>query len=471
MTREKTLVKNSMIISIGTFLPKLTSFITLPIITAELTQREFGTYDLITTLISFFLPLVTLQVQAAAFRFLIDHRNNIHKTKEVITNILAFIIPVSIISLIILFFVLSKISILIRLLICVYFFLDILVLTARQIVRGLAKNMLYSMSAVIESISNMVLIIAMLKLSNTGIIGLLFAMTFATFLGLMVLIIRGNIIKKFDITLLSKKKLKEIISYSWPLIPNVMSDWILRLSDRMVITLFLGLNATAVYAVANKIPSLLTLVQNTFTYAWQENASLASKDDDEDIYYTHMFDLMSRLLSGATAILIITTPILFKMLIKGEYQEAYKQMPILLMAMLFSIYSSFIGGIYVAHKRTKSMGITTVLAAFVNLVLDLCLIRYLGIYAASISTFLSYFVLSIYRMKDVLRYHKISYKIKTMSLYLLVLIIMSIICWFNNLYLNIFNAIIGVLFACVINKNIIRKTLRIILKRRRMIVR
>lgn len=471
MTREKTLVKNSMIISIGTFLPKLTGFITLPIITAELTQREFGTYDLITTLISFFLPLVTLQVQAAAFRFLIDHRNNIHKTKEVITNILAFIIPVSIISLIILFFVLSKISILIRLLICVYFFLDILVLTARQIVRGLAKNMLYSMSAVIESISNMVLIIAMLKLSNTGIIGLLFAMTFATFLGLMVLIIRGNIIKKFDITLLSKKKLKEIISYSWPLIPNVMSDWILRLSDRMVITLFLGLNATAVYAVANKIPSLLTLVQNTFTYAWQENASLASKDDDEDIYYTHMFDLMSRLLSGATAILIITTPILFKMLIKGEYQEAYKQMPILLMAMLFSIYSSFIGGIYVAHKRTKSMGITTVLAAFVNLVLDLCLIRYLGIYAASISTFLSYFVLSIYRMKDVLRYHKISYKIKTMSLYLLVLIIMSIICWFNNLYLNIFNAIIGVLFACVINKNIIRKTLRIILKRRRMIVR
>ena len=103
MTRERTLAKNTLIISIGTFLPKLTSFITLPIVTAKLTQIEYGTYDLITTLVSFFLPLVTLQVQAAAFRFLIDHRKDLHKTKEVITNILAFIIPISIISLIVLF--------------------------------------------------------------------------------------------------------------------------------------------------------------------------------------------------------------------------------------------------------------------------------------------------------------------------------------------------------------------------------
>ena len=49
MSREKALVKNSAIISVGTFLPKLVSLITLPIVTAGLNKTEYGTYDLIIT--------------------------------------------------------------------------------------------------------------------------------------------------------------------------------------------------------------------------------------------------------------------------------------------------------------------------------------------------------------------------------------------------------------------------------------
>ena len=82
MSREGKLVKNTMILSIGTFLPKLASFITLPILTECLTKDEYGTYDLIIVLVSLFLPAVTLQIQTAAFRFLIDVRENEEKTKE-----------------------------------------------------------------------------------------------------------------------------------------------------------------------------------------------------------------------------------------------------------------------------------------------------------------------------------------------------------------------------------------------------
>ena len=56
MSREGKLAKNTLIISIGTFLPKLASFITLPILTGYLTQVEYGTYDLITILVSLLLP-------------------------------------------------------------------------------------------------------------------------------------------------------------------------------------------------------------------------------------------------------------------------------------------------------------------------------------------------------------------------------------------------------------------------------
>ena len=56
MSREGKLAKNTLILSIGTFLPKLASFVTLPILTGYLTQTEMGIYDLITILESLLLP-------------------------------------------------------------------------------------------------------------------------------------------------------------------------------------------------------------------------------------------------------------------------------------------------------------------------------------------------------------------------------------------------------------------------------
>lgn len=53
MNREKSLVKNTAILSLGTYLPKLTTIITLPLLTGYLTQAEYGIYDLITTLVFF----------------------------------------------------------------------------------------------------------------------------------------------------------------------------------------------------------------------------------------------------------------------------------------------------------------------------------------------------------------------------------------------------------------------------------
>ena len=70
------------------------------------------------------------------------------------------------------------------------------------------------------------------------------------------------------------------------------------------------------------------------------------------------------------------------------------------------------------------MGLTTIAAAGVNLVLDLMLINYIGIYAASVSTLMSYFFLSLYRLCDIRKYHQINVKVKNTLMYLSFLIAM-----------------------------------------------
>ena len=86
MKREQEFVKSSLVLSIGTILPKFASLITLPIVTGYLTKVEYGIYDLITILVSLVLPIATLQMQSAAFRFLIANRNKRVQQKKIITN-------------------------------------------------------------------------------------------------------------------------------------------------------------------------------------------------------------------------------------------------------------------------------------------------------------------------------------------------------------------------------------------------
>ena len=85
MSREKELVKNTGILSLGAFVPKLIAIIVTPILTSQLTKTEFGIYDLIVTIVSLLMPAVTLEITSAAFRFLIDKKNNIDDSREIIS--------------------------------------------------------------------------------------------------------------------------------------------------------------------------------------------------------------------------------------------------------------------------------------------------------------------------------------------------------------------------------------------------
>lgn len=459
MNREKALAKNTFIIAIGTFLPKFSSIITLPIITGGLTKAEMGTYDLISTLVSLFLPVATLQIQSAAFRFLIDVREDEKETKRIITNIISFILPTSLIALTILYLCLGNVSLVIRWLICLYFFSDILMLSTQQIVRGLSNNKLYSASSVTISFSNMLLIVLTISVGKQGLVGVLASITIATTIGLILLLVKGHILSRIDLSLLSRKTLLEMLSYSWPMIPNSLSNWVLSFSDRAVLTAFMGLEANAIYSVANKIPALFTTVQGTFVFAWQENASLASKDSDADTYYAEMFDSIFGILVGIMALLIAATPILFWLLIRGDYKEAYYQMPVLFMGMLFSSMASFIGGIYVAHKKTRSVGVTTILAAVCNLVIDLVFVHKIGIFAASISTLVSYVFLTIYRMVDVQKFQKVKFNTGRFCLLIALLVLMCAICWIDTVALNVLNIILGCIIAVVVNRKIMKSIL------------
>lgn len=455
MSRESKLINSTLILSIGTILPKLASFVTLPILTACLTKAQYGTYDLITILVSLVLPITTLQIHTAGFRFLVEHQNDRNLARVYLSNILAFVTPVAIVSLTILFFFLPISSILLKSLICIYFFFDTIVTEVREVIRGLSKNLDYSISATINAAVNMVLAVIFVLLLKKELTGAVIALAISPFISLVYLFLKQRVWELIDFKQVKRDVLKELVSYSWPMVPNNLSGWVMRVSDRFVVTGFMGLAANGVYAVANKIPHILSLAQYTFAMAWQENASLASKDEDAGQYYSKMFSLMTDFYAGCLGLIIACTPILFRLLIKGDYSEAYPQMPILFIAMFFSCMSIFLGGIYIACKATKSVGITTALAAVCNLIVDLVLIKKIGLFAASGSTLISYIFLFIYRMVDVKKLVKIEYNLKRLIIAIMLITIECVLCFINKVTVNVLNVCLGTVSFFVLNKQIV----------------
>ena len=86
MNREKSLFKNTIIITIGKICTQLITFFLLPLYTGVLSTSEYGIVDFLNTIVSLCLPIVTLQIEQATFRELIEVREDKEKEKFIISS-------------------------------------------------------------------------------------------------------------------------------------------------------------------------------------------------------------------------------------------------------------------------------------------------------------------------------------------------------------------------------------------------
>lgn len=460
MSREKELVKNTTILAIGKFMPKLLTFVTLPILTAQLTKAEYGSYDLITTLVMLVLPIATLQIQTAAFRFLIDCRKDHERSSAIITTIWGVTLPISVVASAVMPLFFTSLSMPVRIMIAVYFLADTIYLTLGQVIRGIGSNKIYSTAAICLTVINTAGVMLSVQLAKWGLLGVVLSLIIANVAAGLYLFLKSRLYTYIKPASFSPALMKEMLAFSWPMVPNNLSSWVLKLSDRLVITGFLGIEANAVYAVANKIPNILSIAQTILVMAWQENASIAVNDKDAEGYYSKMLDTCYSLIFGFTALLIAGTPLIFWLLIKGDYEDAYYQMPVLVLATFFYVMSAYLGGIYIAHKKTVSVGISTMVAAAINLAIDLCFVKAIGIAAGSISTLAAYCALYYYRLLNVQGFQRIRCNMKKQLLQLGIMVIMLVMCFMKNNILNMINLVVGVVVFYVFNRDTILHKLK-----------
>ena len=224
----------------------------------------------------------------------------------------------------------------------------------------------------------------------------------------------------------------------------------INVSDRTIISFMINASANGIYAVSAKFSNILASIYQIFNMSWQESASIHINSEGKEEFFSGVLNNTYKIFFSICLLLMVGMPFVFNILIGKDYFEAKQYIPILLLSNVFSAVANVLGGIYIAKK-----------------VINIVLIKFIGLYAAALSTLISCIFLYIYRLIGVKKYIKLNVEYNFIIISMIIYIISVSIYYINDFKLNIINLIICMVLVYIFNLNIIKKGVNKILKRRK----
>lgn len=459
--KSKKLISNTILFLIGNIGSKLIQFFLVPLYTYTLTTNEFGTTDLVITTINFLIPFFSIQMSDGLLRFGLDRHENQDDVINCSFKILFFgsIISVLLIPLYGLSEILKN---------WIFYFLLIMNLRIYRDLLSIVlkikdKNRLYAIDSIVYTFILCVSSVICLVYLKLGIKGYFISYVIANIFSIIFILIISKMDLKIFFKKNDKKLYKKLIFYSAPLIINSLSYWITTAFDRYMINWFLDENNVGLYAVAAKLPTILTTFTGIFSQAWLLSSINEYETEKDKRFYSETFINYCQFSLIVCSILVLCINPFMKIYVSNDYYISWIYSPILILAAVFSGISSFLNGIYYAYKKNISTTVITLIGAIINILLNFLLIPKIGVMGAAIATAIAWFIITILKLKYMYSFIKLDIKYSSF-----VLSIVLIIC--EILALNINNDIIKYLVNFVLSLIIIILNYQIIFKIKNVII-
>lgn len=457
--KKTNLAKNTILLSIGTIMTKGINLLMIPLFSSWLSTEDYGTFDLLCTYVSLLIPFITMSSSDAIFRFSIEQDNPKEKIRYISTGFC-----INAVNSLLVCIVIGAIGIFKQWNMAIPFIL--LLLTElfnnhlQGFMRALKKLNVYSFASVLTTFGIAISVTVFVLGFNMGLKGIVYGYALGYFIGEIVLVFITKYWKYLVVSSVNMKTVKELIGYAYPLIPNNICWWVINVSDRTFISLFLGSAFNGIYAIAYKIPNFCASIFNVFSISWQEAAVDLLDSEDRNSYYNNVYNRTTATMISLCGGLLALNYFLFKYIFDIRYFDAKLYSPILITSVIFGSLTQYFGGIQISLKRTKENGLTTMMGAVINVVIDLLWINQIGLYAAAISTLVANIAICVVRYirltKEIC--FKLNKKTWLFIVYYLYLLVMSY--WCNSFSLSIINLAISCVMFCIINWDFVEKFLR-----------
>lgn len=398
MNKYKKLITNTAVLALGTLGSKVLVFFLMPLYTRLLSSSEYSLADIISQTANLLIPLITLGMYEAVFRFAMDKNE---KSEHVLTTGLCMTLVGSAVFALFLP-LLCKLEYFDGYFPLVFFYVvcaGVHYLVSRY-TRAVGKNTLFAIQGILSTALNIAFNIIFLIGFDMGVTGYVLSVIVSDLVVSLFLFFTLKLYRDIKPQNFKPHLLREMLAYSVPLIPTSVFWWITNVSDRYIIREVLGDSINGLYAAAFKIPTILLLLSSVFTEAWQFSA-VSEKDESHKKEHAEFFGVVFNSFQGmlfmSAAVLISASKIFATVLFDRSYYEAWVYMPLLIMATVYSSLVTFMGSVYLVDKKSVLSFITALIGALTNVVLNVLLIGRFGANGAAFATFICYLTVYVIR--------------------------------------------------------------------------
>lgn len=451
--KYKMLAKDTIMFGVSAFASKFMIFLLLPLYTNILSTTEYGEADLLINIVNLMYPLFTLAIVEGVLRFAFSREI---KSNELIGSSLLIILGATVLLLI--FYPFSG---LFGIVLCkdwLYLMLLFLTYTLQNLLssfcRASGRNKVFAIQGIVQTVSLLICNLVYLVFFDWGKQGYLLAIISAYLIACTYMLIAGKIINEIIPLKVNKELLKEMLKYSIPLVPSMIAWWINNSADKYVIIALVSIEASALYGVAHKIPTILTSISDVFNQAFLISSIKNLEDQSSKEYFVKISHIYLTINCFIASILILFSRELGGVFFSKEYYQGWIFVPLLVMSAVFSNLSAYLASFFRTLKNTKILFLSTLIGAIINICLNVIFVRGIGTIGAAYATVISFlivFVIRYYSLKNIIDIKMFSLK----SIFTFIIIFIQAVIVSSNLeFMHLISVFILVIQLLINHKEI-----------------
>ena len=394
------LLGNTLVFALGGLAVKAVSLVLMPLYTTALTAGEYGTAELLNSAIEIVLPLLSAGVVEALYRFSID--DDVPKDELFAGSLVVLgggVVCAGVACALgrVLwnmehagsFFVL---------------FCSVCVFKATtQLARGLGHVRRFVLYGLINALAMVVSTYLLLVRAHLGVEGYLWSFTIGYLVGGLVAFLGSAEYRLLAPFRIDRALLRRMLVYSLPLVPNLLSWWLVSVSGRYVVLWGSGVVAAGLFTAASKMPALVNIVASVFQQAWQYSTAREINSPDRGAFFgVVMRGYSLATLTVAGLVIALNRPI-SRVMLQAEFAEGWRYVPLLMLVASFGVISIFFESFYQALKNSGVLMASTALGAVVNVVLGVALVPFMGPWGAGLAGAVAYMLVLVVRARDLRR--------------------------------------------------------------------
>lgn len=453
MTENSSMMKKTLIYFAGNFSSKIFGVIIIPIYAQYLSAAQLGEYDFQQTVGNLLMPIIGLAIWEAILRFGLKAKGN--DLFQIITTavfISTITLTLAFVLLLIIYINLYSFTTLTFLYVLLIITMPIVTILG-YISRSMNKSTLFAFSGVISTGVNLSGLLMFVVLMNKGLTGLLISAIIANLFNIMYLILGTKLVSIIRLQYFSKDWAKIMISFSAPLILNLVFGWFISSFSRFYINLTIGSTENGIYAFASKFSGILLQLASIINMSAIEDAVASFGKKDWVERFENNIENISSLFIQISCLLMSLTSIYYNFVTNEDFKQSIVLVPILLLVAIFTNTSTLIGNIFPVFKKTKKIFTTTMIGGGVNIIFSIILGKYFGLYGVVFAQLLSSISLVVARYFYGQKIQSYSVNIVKFIKLLCLYGIVTVISIHSNLLIQVLCFLVTLCIIILINKS------------------